>query len=268
MSDLLHLSRYKLQTFETCQRRFQLRYVTQLAWPSAPVGEVLAAAFDRGEQFHRLLEQHFLNLPVTLPPGTDEEVVAWWRQFRQRPPSLPDGRRFPEVNLSVPVGDGVGVLFGRFDLLILSDERAHIFDWKTERQPRPAAALRDDWQTRLYLALLAEGGAALGRPIAPEQIALTYWFVRAPEQSVTIQYDAAWHARNWADIRATIGRIERRLSAPTAIWPLVESWEPCQACNYRTFCGRDAAPQLLDEADLIAQNEDASNDVMMEPDLP
>lgn len=264
--DLLHISRYKLDTFLRCQRRFQLRFVTELPWPSAPHDAQLEAVLERGKAFHRLLEQHFLGLPVVLPPDADDEMRGWWATFRQRPPALPGGRRFPELALTVPVGEMV--LFGRFDLLILGDDGAHLFDWKTERRPRSADTLRDDWQTRLYLAMLAEGAAALGRALPPEQIALTYWFVRAPEHAVTIRYDADWHRRNWAEISATIGRIARRLVAPHAVWPLTDDWDECRACAYRAYCGREVTPVKRPESDAVLESEDEPTTVTLEPDLP
>ena len=256
----MQLSRYKLTSFLTCQRRFQLRYVTELRWPLQPVAAQRAAAFQRGEQFHALMERHFLGMPVVLDQGADARLARWWQTFQQHPPNLPAGRRFPGVSLSVPVGgiDGAGghFLFGRFDLLILNDTTAHIFDWKTERNPRTEAQLRDEWQTKLYLALATEGSGALGFTYRPEQVAITYWFAEAPEKSVTLRYDGQQHARYWATIKATAERIDRRLIASNAIWPLTENWEHCKTCAYRNFCGRDVQTQELAFEELEAALEE------------
>ncbi len=268
----MQLSRYKLTTFLTCQRRFQLRYVTELRWPLQPVAPARAVAFQRGEQFHALMERHFLGMPVALDEGADARLAQWWQTFQQNPPNLPAGRRFPEVSLSVPIGgiDGGGghFLFGRFDLLILNDQTAHIFDWKTERNPRTESQLRDEWQTKLYLALATEGSSALGFDYHPEQVAITYWFTQAPEKSVTLRYDGQQHARNWATIRATAERIDRRLVAPTAIWPLTDNWAHCKTCAYRNFCGRNVGPEELDIDMFEAAIEDNLREVQLEPTDP
>ncbi len=265
----MQLSRYKLTSFLTCQRRFQLRYVTELRWPLQPVPAQRAVAFQRGEQFHALMERHFLGMPVELDERADQRLAGWWQTFQQKPPKLPAGQRFPEVSLSVPVGgiDGAGghFLFGRFDLLILNDNAAHIFDWKTERNPRSEAELREEWQTKLYLALATEGSGALGYTYRPDQVAITYWFAEAPEKSVTLRYDAAQHARNWATIKATTERIDRRMVAPDAIWPLTENWEHCKTCAYRNFCGRDVESAEIDIDTLEAATEDDFREVQLEP---
>jgi len=55
-----------LQDAVECRRRFQLRYLLELAWP-APVAEPAEeyeAHARAGEAFHRLIHQHQLGLPV------------------------------------------------------------------------------------------------------------------------------------------------------------------------------------------------------------
>ena len=269
MNEKLLLSRNKLRSFLECQRRFQLRYVHKLAWPAQPAGAALSAALERGQQFHRLLEQHFLGFDVAVSAETDSNVIAWWQAFKRTPPHLPDGERFPEMALSVPIapidGDGGHYLFGRFDLLILSETGGHIFDWKTERNPRSAAQLRDDWQTRLYLTLLVEGAGGLGRQYKPEQMAITYWFAEAPEKSVTIRYDATQHTRNLAELKALVERVDRRMVAPNAIWPLTESLDTCRFCEFRSYCGRDVAVADPDLESAEMALEDASFELQLEP---
>lgn len=259
----LVLSRYKLTTFLTCQRRFQLRYVTRLPWPAPPNPASLTTAFERGEQFHRLLEQYFLGLPVSLPAEADDRFRQWWRAFQATPPAIPPGKRLPEMSLSVPLGGHL--LFGRFDLLVVGETQAHIYDWKTEREPRSAETLAADWQTRLYLALVAEGSAALGRTISPEQVSITYWFANAPHQSVSLTYDAATHARVWAELTATVERIGRRLVAPSAVWPLTDDWAECARCGYRAFCGRHVPPVRVEDEAALAEE---APEVDLEPETP
>jgi hypothetical protein len=241
-----------------------LRYVTRLAWPTPPNTASLTTAFERGEQFHRLLQQYFLGLPVSLPAEADDRFRQWWQAFQTTPPPIPAGRRYPEMSLSVPLGGHL--LFGRFDLLVVGDGVAHIFDWKTEREPRAAATLAADWQTRLYLALAVEGSAAVGPAIPPHGIAITYWFANAPQQSVTLSYDAATHAQVWAELTAAVERIERRLVAPAAIWPLTDDWAECARCGYRAYCGRHVPPTPVEED--AAALADESEAVELEPEAP
>lgn len=265
----LQLSRYKLQAFLTCQRRFQLRYVSRMTWPTAPIVTALSDAFAQGELFHRLMEQHFRGLGVTLPAEADDTVKLWWDNFRRLPPDLPSGDRYPELGLSVPIApidlDGKHYLFGRFDLLILTPTSAHIYDWKTERKPRSRGELAADWQTRLYQTMVVEGSAALGRSYKPEQVHMTYWFAAAPEQSVTIDYTQQAHARNWAELRATVERIDRRMVAANAVWPLTDNHDHCETCEFAAFCGRTVALKEPDTAALDMLREEGLPSTILEP---
>lgn len=269
MTETLLLSQGKLQTFLTCARRFQLRYLQQLPWPAAPVDARSETAVSRGQQFHLLMEQHFLGL--TVPPGSvgDPAVSAWFHTFKQHNPVRQNGRFLPEHRLTVPVGRHL--LLGRFDLLVVGEAAdepfAHVYDWKTGRV-RGEGALRQEWQTRLYLAMLAEGGGALlgnGRSLPSEAVSLTYWYVTEPESPRHIGYSQRAHAQNWAEIQALVAQIEARL--PEAVWPLTEDWNPCRRCAYQVFCGRQEAGRDAldpDEEPLVVDEPDS----WLEPDLP
>ena len=228
-------SRPRLMAFLTCQRRFQLRYVAQLPWPAAPQSQSQQEATYRGQLFHQLLERHFLGLNE--PEKADiPQLRQWWATFERHGPSLPAGTRLPEISLTVPVGRHL--LTGRFDLLVLAEGEAHIFDWKTEARPRPEWALRSDWQTILYLALLVEGGVALqNRPILPDQVRLTYWFANDPAASVTIDYGPGQHQANWRQITDLIAQIDRQISNDQA-WPMTDDWAECGRCAFQLYCGR------------------------------
>jgi hypothetical protein len=247
MNERLVFSRQKLRTYLTCQRRFQLRYLRHLSWPVAPQEAQWRDAAKRGQAFHQLLERHFLGLAVD--PGRDAQINRWWETFSQSGPDIPPGVRLPEINITVPIGNHL--LTGRFDLLVLNGPAGHIFDWKTEQHPRSTADLVADWQTRLYLAILAEGGAALlpgSQAFDPDLIKLTYWFVQAPQHTATLTYSRAQHEVNWAEIKLLVTEIGEK-PASEAPWPLTDNWSACGRCAYQVFCGRQAAPQgddLLD----------------------
>ena len=64
-----HFSQGNLQDYSDCPRRFQLRYLLELAWPAVeaePADEFETRIRD-GEAFHRMVQQHVLGvLPATL----------------------------------------------------------------------------------------------------------------------------------------------------------------------------------------------------------
>lgn len=246
MIEPLLLSRSRITSFLTCRRQFQLRVLEKLTWPENPLPEADELRLRRGQLFHRLLERHFLGLPVEAAAMPDRQVRNWWLVFANSQLKLPHGRPLPELSLTIPLGDHL--LHGRFDLLIIGEADdvpfAHIVDWKTGR-PQSEAELRHDWQTRLYLALLAEGGEALGDEkreggIPADRIGITYWYVAEPDEPRTIHYNQAWHEQNWAELQAIVAQIEAQF-ADDAIWPLTVDWTNCRTCVYQVFCGRQAA---------------------------
>ena len=244
-SDSLILSRSNLLVFSTCHRRFQLRVLDRLPWPDLDLDLKQQTAVYQGQLFHQILERHFLGLPVVPSDIPNKQLRAWWESFERQGPPLPPGRRLPEIRLTVPVGSHY--LVGRFDLLIIeSDEtssRAHIFDWKTSK-PRSLTDLQSDWQTRLYLAMIAESGDALvrdGPPLAADQITFTYWYADDPGSPRRIRYSAAEHEQNWRQILALVDEID--LCQEAGEWPLTEDWTRCRTCPYQAYCGRWEAGQ-------------------------
>jgi len=252
MNERLHLYPQHLYTYETCPRRFYLRYLARVPWPDTPLKPDLESAFEHGRRFHRWIERDFLGLPVSDETDMDPVLRHWWSIYRASGLALPIGQRFVETTLTIPIGrEGRATLSGRFDLVIVGsggDGRpsAAIYDWKTG-VPQDYDRLRRTWQTRVYLAVLAEGGAALApdkpEAFAPERLSLTYWYVEDPERPRVIRYDEAAHRRNMADLAALVNRINDQLNAGE--WPLTDVLTECRQCPYQAYCGRQSAGEAL-----------------------
>ena len=289
MIDSIPLSRSRLVDFLACQRRFQLRYLERLPWPSLPMGVEVETAVSRGHAFHQLIQQYFLDLEIVPAAIEDVKLRQWWTLFLQFQATLPNGRFLPELTLTVPVGEG-GLLNGRFDLLLIRKDAAgepfiHIYDWKTGK-PQDKMTLKRDWQTRLYLAMLAEGNHViesdkLGKlRVASNDIEITYWYVQEADAPRTIRYSSQWHDQNWADIQQIVGQIEALAqSAADDIWPLTDDWSHCRRCGYQTFCGRaeeggrSRAKRAGGETAVFDENQQNEDDALLspfqlEPNLP
>ena len=262
MASSLTLSRYQLQTFWACQRRFQLRYVQTLAWPLPPIEATQQLAFERGEAFHRLLEQYYRGVSYQPSADSPADLLVWWQNFCDAPPKLPPSAEYyPEIAFAAPLGNHA--LYGRFDLLACTSDRAVIVDWKTERHPRSAETLRHDWQSRLYLFfLLIESAESLGYTYRPADVQLLYWFARAPEKSVTLHYSAEQHQATRRELLATLDQLDSRLPTPLATWPLTDDLQLCASCGYRGVCGRAISPSLV-TAD---EPPEQSAELLLEPD--
>lgn len=271
MAQSLTFSRGKLADFLACQRRYQLRYERRLPWPVGPLDARKAGALDRGRRFHQLLQRHFLGLQVPASADEEPELSRWWRLFQSQGPQLPAGRRLPEFNLTVPISEHF--LTGRYDLLIAGEDGLHIYDWKTGVRPPSLATLRDDLQTRVYLALAAEGAPALWGDVRPGAIRLTYWYASDPPVTRSLTYDADWHAENWAYLGALVSQIGRQMDTGDAL-PLTDDLAQCRRCAYQVYCGRHAGGMDLAEwsaDDIVAGDVSTAGDsasLPLEPDRP
>ncbi len=255
MDETLVLSFSRLAAYLACQRRFQLRYLYKLLWPAPTIDPDREMRLLLGQAFHRMIHRHLIGLPVADQLAAEPELRVWWECFLANGPALPAGKRLPEITVTAPLGRHV--LTGRFDLVIISQEKLYLFDWKSDRQRRTEKALKDDLQSRVYLALAAEGTSALGQEVEPEQISLTYWNVNDPERPVTIGYNKVEHDRNWRFLTELANRIEGQ-----ALFPLTDDLAECRRCLFQIVCQRITEEWALEEWDL------EPDEVDLEPTRP
>ncbi len=267
-----------LQDYVDCSRRFQLRYVLQVAWP-APEAEPISEQEHHGRlarDFHRLVHQHLLGLPTGILSASvhDPDLERWWRAYLAYVPTFGNARILPEVGLSTPLA-GYRVM-AQYDAIIVSHQHSAeqhtgaraaleylpsflIVDWKTYRRRPSRAWLARRLQTRVYPVVLLQAGASLGnwsqlgnagRPIKPDVVEMCYWLAEYPEDPESFAYDAATYQADldylFALITKIVGRIggsqsgaeSGAISTPDEIWPLTTDVRRCRFCNYRSLCGR------------------------------
>lgn len=264
-----------LQDAVECRRRFQLRYLLELAWPAPaaePADEYEAHVRD-GEAFHRLIHQHQLGLPaarLTAQAAVEDEVEAevevergrvaeWWRNYLDRPPEKLPAVRHPEITLSVPVGGHR--LLAKYDLVAVEPgRRAVIVDWKTSAR-RPAGAwLAARLQTRVYRYVLVRAGGQLngGAALRPEQVEMLYWFAAFPDQPERLPYDRTQHE---ADGRYLTSLIADLAGAGDDDFLLTDDPTRCRFCAYRSLCGRgvEAGDMYADGTEAGTSEEEAAD---------
>lgn len=237
-------SQSSLTAFARCRRQFLLRYVERLAWP-APLTDQLGeweAAADRGRAFHQFVLQESLGMDVedAVQRSRDPLLAAWWRNWCEQPPVVPEGAVFGETMLSVPLAGRR--LVAKFDRVVLADDgRTWIFDWKTGRKKPEQAAYKQSWQTLVYRFVLVEAGAVLneGRSPAPDDVTLVYWHAQYPQDLQPIAYSAAEHERTRALLSEAITAIEALPDADA--FAKTDDGGECQRCEFHTYCNRPAA---------------------------
>jgi len=243
-------SQGSLQDYVDCPRRFQLRYVLQLAWPAQEVEPALENEqhMRQGAAFHQLIHRHALGIPAEdLSRAVQEpDLRRWWHNYLERgPQGLPE-TCYPEVVLSAPMAGYR--LVARYDLIAVDGgRRAVIVDWKTSRRRTKYKVLAERLQTRVYPYLLVRAGAHLngGRPLAPEQVEMVYWFADYPEELAHFAYDAA---RCEADEAYLTSLIEEIAELGDVDFPLTTQERRCKFCPYRSLCQRGVRAGTLDEA--------------------
>lgn len=254
--DDFQFSQGSLQDYVECRRRFQLRYLLNLAWPAQPAEP--AEAYEQhtadGAAFHHMLHQHAVGVPAgALLDMETGALSVWWQNYLAHGPRHLPTIHHPEVSLSAEVG-GYRLL-AKYDLLAVEPgKRAVIVDWKTGQGRPSAGKLAARLQTRVYRYLLVTAGAVLNRglPFTPDQVTMLYWFANHPETPERIIYDRSLYE---ADERYLRGLIEEIVTTDDHNFPKTEIVERCKFCAYRSLCERGveagdmyADPEVTPEA--------------------
>jgi hypothetical protein len=209
MSDIYRLSQAYLNLLETCPPQFQKVYLEQLNNPADP--EQLARQ-EWGSQFHLILQQRELGLPLEALLKDNEQLSNCFHALLKAAPEITENvdQLYREAEHYRSLAIGNYLLTAIYDLIILESDRALIFDWKTYLKPVQASQLANNWQTRLYLYILAETS---NYPL--ESLSMVYWFVQlphAPEQ-ITFRYNQQLHERTRQDLTRLLSNLDQYLLA-------------------------------------------------------
>jgi len=79
-------SQGSLQDYVDCPRRFQLKYIEQLAWPALEIEPALENEkhLQQGADFHLLIQQYYLGVPIkklTSIAQQNTDLINWWENF-------------------------------------------------------------------------------------------------------------------------------------------------------------------------------------------
>lgn len=178
---MISLSQGHLTVLDACDRKYQYIFIDALSGPSSSDQQ---ATTQWGSQFHLMMQQRALDLPVEVMTGANVEMSDSLIALAEAAPEV-----FAHLPVSSVDTDDEGtfsqsehrrtlafngyLLTVVYDLVVRSPDRGQIFDWKTHQRPPRQEWLKDDWQKRLYLYVLCET-----TDLRPEQLSMTYWFVR------------------------------------------------------------------------------------------
>ncbi len=237
-------SQSNLQDYRDCARRFELRHLKRRQYP-APVAEPLEELErhrQRGEHFHRLVQQHQLGINEAILKRSihDEDLLEWWESYLTfAKTELRDAdRHFAEIALYTEV-EGHRVA-AKYDLIVIQDDRFIIFDWKTSQFKPQRSTLEQRLQSIVYPFVMAQAGGQLldsavriSSAVDPRQIEMWYWFTASPTEPEKFIYDPD---RYDAD-REVLSSLIREISGRTS-FEKTEDLRHCRYCVYRSLCDR------------------------------
>jgi len=235
------LSQQHLKRLESCPRQFQY---ADLQGSISPTSLILEERLAWGRRFHLLMQQRELGLPIAALMADEPQLREAFRGLIAAAPELfespPSGGMWRDAEHQRRLCFGEYLLVAVYDLLIAGEKEAQIIDWKTYPRPQDRTALANNWQTRLYLYLLVETS-----DYSPEQVSMTYWFVRPVGRSlpekVTFSYDRETHRKTERDLRNLCDRLGDYLNRYERGEPFPQVDEAsgmCRSCPFARRCDR------------------------------
>ncbi len=231
LSPLIHLSQGHLNLLECCPPKFQQVYLDGLTFLPEPEKQ---ESMQWGSRFHLLMQQRELTLPIDSLLTADPDLDFAFKALVQANPYLQeqDSDIWREAEHCRTITSDNFLLTVIYDLLIAKKDRAIILDWKTHRQPRSFKDLVDNWQTKLYLYVLAETSEYV-----PEQIQMVYWFAKSGKpQNTVFDYSEQQHQQTQQDLIHLLANLETWLADYSQLQIDLPHRGNCQqACPYYQF---------------------------------
>jgi hypothetical protein len=236
MPKIQRLSQGHLKVLTECPRKFEHTYLDLLAAPIAPEQRI---KMQWGSDFHRLMQQRELGLPIEPFLAADPQLGQAVQNLLAVAPDLftpdPQVMRDSEQVRTLLIKD---YLFTAIYDLVLLGETAQIIDWKTYGTPRNLEQLAQDWQTRLYLYIMAETS-----DYSPAAISFTYWFVlnQPQPQSAKFPYSDALHQQTHQELQRILQQLDRSLTnyQHQQHFPKLPIDSPlCHTCHFASRCDR------------------------------
>jgi hypothetical protein len=247
-AQIIRLSQGQLNLLERCPRQFQHSYLEQLYSPIKPENE---ENITLGSQFHLLMQQREMGLPIKHMLAGNPQLQTWMQGFTDVAPEILTPATATEIfresehYRTLQVENYVLAVI--YDLLIADKYQAQILDWKTYPKPLHKKFLEKNWQTRLYLYVLAETSEYL-----PENISMTYWFIQsdAKPESIKFNYNSLLHEQTGKKLKQLLTKLTNSLNKyhqgkqETAFPQVSVGSKICEYCQFATKCDRVNEPEV------------------------
>ncbi|MEI6441608.1 MAG: PD-(D/E)XK nuclease family protein [Nostocales cyanobacterium ELA583] len=244
-TQILRLSQGHLNLLTTCPRKFQHSYLEQLNTPLDPKHEEYQIL---GSRFHLLMQQREMGLPIDNLLQADPKLHNWMTDFSKVAPEIfttnIDDKTFRESEhyRTLQIGDYLITVI--YDLLIADQNQAQILDWKTYPQPPKRETLAQNWQTKLYMYVMAQTSNYL-----LENISMTYWFVQSKEQTKNIKfiYNEKEHQEAAEELNQLLNNLTKWVQdyqCNISLPQITKSQKICESCQYAVRCQRQKIKEI------------------------
>jgi hypothetical protein len=190
------------------------------------------------------MQQRELGLPIEPLIQEEPQMQSWMTAFAGAAPEIltpnPSSQTWRESEHCRTLQVQDYLLTVIYDLLIADARQSQILDWKTYPKPQNRRWLQQNWQTLLYLYVLAETS-----DYQPEQISMTYWFVQSADQPQSLRF-----TYNTSQHQQTRQKLDRLLSQLTDWLQRYQEGEQfpqvaaasghCDSCQFAVRCQRNA----------------------------
>lgn len=229
MNKYWHLSQSQLTLFQTCPPQFQRVYLEKY---DSINNLTMEEKSKWGKQFHLLMQQYNLGLNINLIQNDDSELVNSVKSLICETADIWQDTKIKlreaEYQLNYKLGKYLFSVI--YDLLVLYEDKAIIFDWKTFFDQEKERKIKENWQTKLYLYILAENFNYY-----PEQISFIYWFVKLPNKpkSLIINYNKQKHLQTEKELKSLLLQLETYYQDYTENKIDFPHHHQCHKCFYR-----------------------------------
>lgn len=256
LPDSFVFTQQNLQDYKDCAYRFYLRDILKLEWPaieSEPIREQ-EALIELGMRFHLLCQQYFSGIPAEALSAqiTQPELVNWWQSFLELNLHPPAGDFSVEKLFSIPFAKYR--LAAKFDLLIKSDEKLLIYDWKTSQHQPKRQTLLTRMQSKVYPLVASKLHSTTN--LADENVEMIYWYPAFPQSPVKFTYSSSQKEADETELEMLVAEIA---SMDKDDFKKTNIEKACKFCRFRSLCDRGKEAGISDMEDDPADTEDAFN---------
>ncbi len=238
----MRLSQGHLSLLETCPRQFQYQFLEQLNLQNRSIEE--EERIRSGSEFHQLIQQRSLQLPIEALLANDPQLAQWFCAFERAMPDFFDPNHTAlelaeseQVRTFAYLGHSLVVVY---DYLVLKAESALILDWKTYRKPNPSSAIAKLWQSKLYPYVLHQTSH-----YQAHHIELQYWFFHHDTaQKLSLPYTDAQHCETDRQLTQLLTQLNHWLNDYTdhaTPFPKTLEVKTCDCCAHAVRCDRTLA---------------------------